>query len=83
MRLIIQFFYLFNLCLSLSVLLNLLGYETQVGHVIFLFQDLVVNSYDVLLFLGPAELLSFKFSDVLDFLALFLESLVGLVVNFL
>ena len=68
---------------SLSILYHLQLNFLLVRYVILLFEHLVMAGDNVLLFLLPAELLSFKVANVFHFIALLLESLVRLVVNFL
>jgi hypothetical protein len=68
---------------SLSILHHLHLHLLLVRYVILLFEHLVMTSNDVLFFLLPPKLLSFKVANVFHFIALLFESLVCLVVYFL
>jgi hypothetical protein len=69
--------------LPLAVLHDLILQLLLIGDIILLFQELVVNGYNVLLLFLPPKLLSFKVSYVFDFVALFLKPLVRLIINLL
>jgi len=68
---------------TLSVSLDLFCKEPQVIHVILLFKLVFMHCDHVLFLLLPIKLLAFKFSCVLDLLALFLEALMRQVIDFL
>ena len=69
--------------LPLAVLQDLTLQLLLIGDIILLFQELVVNGYNVLLLFLPPKLLSFKVSYVFDFVTLFLKPLVCLIINLL
>ena len=77
MRLVVKSFDLVRMRLSLSVALDLFGEELQVIHVILLFEGRLVHGYHILFLFLPIKLLTLVLSRVLDFLALFLESLMS------
>ena len=68
---------------SISVTLNLLGKESKILHIVFLFQFSFMHCYQILLLFLPIELLTFKFTRILDLLAFLLESLMGQIVDLL
>ncbi len=77
MWLVVESFDLVRMRLTLSVVLDLLGEESQVFQVILLFEFCLVHCNHILLLLLPVELFALEFSGILDLLALFLESLMS------
>lgn len=80
---VILFFNFSGNILDLTIRLDLLSQETQVGDVVFLFQLLVMLSDDVLLLLLPPELFPLKISNLLNFFAFLYKTVMGLFVDLL